>query len=383
MEPDADDEPGDVNHGEQNTTRYAGLIIRLPNAPNRRGTRDGDWIITEIEDARGATEVAVARIRAAARATILVTQPWEHRVRVHGPYPLAAHLWGGDALGILEVISPSCGEAPTRELTQGAWIANIGEHDAYITLRPQHSPPSGNPTRPTYLLRVPPWCKAGLVAALRHPDTPPRADPFLLSASRFVADAWVKQEGTTLDRKYNLIHPNTFASTLVWWSPHGATSPTQAPPSPTSGDAGLRVGSINLAGTIGSSSDDTQPDKQGPTGGRRTPAGIHKLNDLAQWAEEREYDILFVNSCGPRRKEIREVGGTTQEGVCALVHKNTSIHDVNSEHHDVLAIRIHPRGRRTARTDMDVGVYAPGDERWQPVMNVIRRIVAARLGVTR
>eukprot|EP00660_Eupelagonema_oceanica_P007747 gene7747-10946_t len=389
------DDEGDGHSHNQRTTQIAALIIRIPpDAPNRRGTRNGDWILTEIGDPRDATDIAVARIRAAAHATVLVTQPWEHRVRVHGPYPLAAHLWGGDAQGTIEVISPCCGDAPTRLLSQGAWIANIGKHDAFITLQPPVSKPNANPMRPMYTLRIPPWNKAGLVAALNHPDAPPRTNPFLLQANRFVADTWVKQEGTINDRAYNLIHANAFESTLVWWSPQATNTPTHGPATQATTEPGIRVGCINMAGTIGSGGDAPRETKEGTSGRHRTPAGVHRLNDLAQWAEERRYDILFVTSCGHRHTATREVGrqwlcfwshpgGTDQEGVCALVRKDMSLLDVSSEHHNVLAIRTQPRGTRTTRADLDIGVYAPGDERWHIAMDIVRRHVAARLGVTR
>eukprot|EP00660_Eupelagonema_oceanica_P007436 gene7436-13280_t len=327
MEVDEDEQTGahtqngpdghDAEHGAT-VNCIAALIYRRPKAPSRRGTRDGDWAITELSDPRPETDTAVARIRAAAHSSFLVTKPWERRVRVYSQHPLAAHVWGGTTPGVLEVIPAGSATAPVRALTQGAWIANIGRHDAYVALHPHNAAPDEDASKPRYVLRIPPWTKAGLVVGLQHPLATSNSHTPHMRAQRLVATEWVEQHAK----------------------------------------------------------------------------GVHKLNDMAEMAQERGYDILFIISCGPRRRNILRVGaqwlcywsqdgGTDQEGVCALVNIKAPVVTTASPHHNVLAISTRSAHAKSVRNDLDIGVYAPGDERWSPTMDVVRRLVGARLGITR
>eukprot|EP00660_Eupelagonema_oceanica_P015957 gene15957-21217_t len=171
--------------------------------------------------------------------------------------------------------------------------------------------------------------------------------------------------------------------------------PDRAPaPNPADATTAISIGYINVAGTIGSTGPNPKQAAAAAAHTRSTPAGVHRLNDMAHMALERGYDILFIISCGPRRSDVKRVGGqwlcywsqdggTEQEGVCALVHIKTLVTATASPHHNVLAISTRGMGEKTVRTDLNIGVYAPGDGRWTQSMDPVRRLVGARIGVTR
>eukprot|EP00660_Eupelagonema_oceanica_P004822 gene4822-4991_t len=263
----------------------------------RYGARDGDWVTYALPaDERDLQRGAVHRIRSRAHAELLVMKQWQHPVRVRGA-ALAESVWGGEHDAILEVTPPGAATANSHHLRALDWVANVGDHAAYLQLLPA----TARRPVPERFVEIPPHHKAVLLVDADH-----ALQNAALEVRRAVGAPWL--------RDGNLHRPNVDESSLVWH--------TAAPPAPrhVARDArytGLpSVGSINVAGTVGGSGE------HGAT---------QRLSELAELAEHHSLGILFCVSCGPRQPILRlplgpwkvvwsVPGGTVQEGVCALVH---------------------------------------------------------------
>eukprot|EP00660_Eupelagonema_oceanica_P012806 gene12806-1130_t len=126
---------------------------------------------------------------------------------------------------------------------------------------------------------------------------------------------------------------------------------------------------------------------------------------MADMAEHHEIGILFCVSCGPRlshrrlpgrpwRVEWSVEGGSTQEGVCALVHDTASTAGVRSVHHNLLSVLLPPagtpQGTRTLVDALLTGCYAVGtparetadvaDRRWPATMGALAGLLRRHAG---
>eukprot|EP00660_Eupelagonema_oceanica_P013273 gene13273-8484_t len=341
----------------------AAHVFGAPGALARRfGARAGDWVIYELPaDERVVQRGALQRIRSRAHAELLVTKQWLQAVRVRGG-ALDASLWGGDHDAVLEVTPPGAARATAHHLRARDWVANVGDSTAYVQLLPA----TARRPIPERYLEIPPHHKAVLLIDADH-----AIGGAPLEVRRAV--------GMPMLRDEELHRPNVDETSLIWYT---AAAPAPQQPAPAAPPTGLpRLGSINVAGTIGGA-------------GERRAA--QRLGELADMARHHRIGVLFCVSCGPRQPlqrlpgrpwQVRwsQAGGSDQEGVCALVHGSVKFTEVHSEHHNVLSLRLPPAGAppgvRSFRDVLATGCYAVGspafstgpaaDGRWPNTMSAV------------
>eukprot|EP00660_Eupelagonema_oceanica_P010790 gene10790-18045_t len=344
----------------------AAYIFAEPSAGWRPGTRAGDWVVYALPaDEADIQRGALRRIRARAHTVVTIMQQWQHPLRVHGE-ALAPSLWGGNAPATLEVTPAGAVNTRSHLLSAQDWVANVGDRTAYVQMLPR----TARRPIPKRYLEIPPGHKAVLLTDdLGHP----------LEAKRAAGELYL--------RDGELNRPNVDESTLVWHVANPPADPREAPRAALWDSP--RTGSMNVAGTIG------------PNQAR----ALHRLGELADCAEHYECGIFFLPSCGPRHaihsipgRPWRVVwsveGGSSQEGVCALIHDSVVMNGTGSTHHNMIWITLPPThapaGARTLRDILLVGCYAVGtpqraeaavlDLRWPQSMQAVGARLRAHHG---
>eukprot|EP00660_Eupelagonema_oceanica_P017211 gene17211-9104_t len=341
----------------------AAHVFGAPGALARRsGARVGDWVVYELPaDERDVQRGALQRIRSRAHAELLGTKQWQQAVRVREG-ALDESLWGGGHDAILEVTPPGATRATAHHLRARDWVANVGDHTAYVQLLPA----TARRPIPERYLEIPPHHKAVLLTDADH-----AIGGAPLEVRRAVGSPMLRDE--------ELHRPNVDETSLIWYA---AAAPAPQQPAPAAPPTGLPcLGSINVAGTVGGA------------GERRA---VQRLGELADMAQQHRIGVLFCASCGPRQPLQRlqgrswrvlwsRAGGSDQEGVCALVHDSVIVTEVHSAHHNVLSVRLPPAGAppgaRTLRDVLATGCYAVGspafsigpaaDRRWPDTMSAL------------
>eukprot|EP00660_Eupelagonema_oceanica_P009376 gene9376-13124_t len=286
-------------------------------------------------------------------------QQWKCPVRVVGA-ALAPALWGGRQTATYEVTPAGAEEAAGHGMLLHDWVANVGDHVAYVQLLPL----TARRPEPLRFLELPPQSKAVLLHAQLHALGP-------LRARRAVGMPWLRDGA--------VMRPNVCESELVWYSNAPKAPAPLGTPAAHAELPGL--GSLNVAGTVG---------------GAGELRGLQRLGELADCAEFHKLGVLFCVSCGPRlahkrvpgrpwRVEWSAAGGSPQEGVCVLIHDSVTTSAVLSEHHDVLSVLLPPEptpsGKRAAPARQVTGCYAVGtpmregrqapDSRWPGAMQAL------------